>query len=171
MAATLTYQYSVRNRAGKIVHGKLEAETEAAVVQRLRTMGYAPISISQANAGMQKELSIPGFGGRVKLKDLAVMSRQFATMISSGLSLLRALSILAEQTENKTLRETLREVRNDVETGSASRALAASTDVFPPLMVNMIRAGEIGGFLDAVCCRSRRTTRPRSSCAARSSPR
>src|SRR4051794_41125395 len=116
MAATLTYEDAVRNKAGKIVHGKLEAETEAMVVQRLKTMGYAPISIAQANAGMSKELKIPGFGGRVKLKDLAVMSRQFATMISSGLSLLRALSILAEQTENAKLRERLREVRNDVET-------------------------------------------------------
>lgn len=151
MTATLTYEYSVRNRAGKIVSGKLEAESQAVVVQRLKTMGYAPISITQSGAGMQKELRIPGFGGRVKLKDLAIMSRQFATMISSGLSLLRALSILAEQTENKKLREVLREVRNDVESGNAlSNALAKHQSVFPPLMVHMTRAGEIGGFLDVV---------------------
>ena len=61
-------------------------------------MGYATVSISQAGGGMKKELKIPGFGAKVKLKDLAVMSRQFATMINSGLSLLRALNILAEQT-------------------------------------------------------------------------
>ena len=64
MAATLTYEYSVRNRAGKIVSGKLEAESQAIVVQKLKTMGYAPISITQSDAGMKKELSIPGFGGR-----------------------------------------------------------------------------------------------------------
>ena len=77
MAATLTYEYSVRNKTGKIVHGKLEAESEAAVVQRLKTMGYAPIRVAAANAGMKKELTIPGFGGRVKLKDLAVFSQMF----------------------------------------------------------------------------------------------
>jgi type IV pilus assembly protein PilC len=151
MAATLTYEYSVRNRAGKIVSGKLEAESQAIVVQKLKTMGYAPISITQADAGMKKELKIPGMGGKVKLKDLAVMSRQFATMISSGLSLLRSLSILAEQTENKKLREVLREVRNDVEAGNAlSSSLAKHVEVFPPLFVHMTRAGEIGGFLDVV---------------------
>ena len=151
MAATLTYEYSVRNRSGKIVTGKLEAESQAIVVQKLKTMGYAPISITKADAGMNKELTIPGFGGKVKLKDLAIMSRQFATMISSGLSLLRALSILAEQTENKKLREVLREVRNDVESGNAlSSAMAKHQTVFPPLFVHMTRAGEIGGFLDAV---------------------
>jgi type IV pilus assembly protein PilC len=151
MAATLTYEYSVRNRAGKIVSGKLEAESQAIVVQKLKTMGYAPISITQADAGMKRELTIPGFGGKVKLKDLAIMSRQFATMISSGLSLLRSLSILAEQTENKKLRAVLREVRNDVESGNAlSSSLAKHVEVFPPLFVHMTRAGEIGGFLDVV---------------------
>jgi type IV pilus assembly protein PilC len=151
MAATLTYEYSVRNRSGKIVSGKLEAESQAIVVQKLKTMGYAPISITQADAGMKKEIKIPGFGEKVKLKDLAIMSRQFATMISSGLSLLRSLSILSEQTENKKLRETLREVRNDVEAGNAlSSSLAKHVTVFPPLFVHMTRAGEVGGFLDAV---------------------
>jgi type IV pilus assembly protein PilC len=151
MAATLTYEYSVRNRAGKIVSGKLEAESQAIVVQKLKTMGYAPISITQADAGMKKEIKIPGFGEKVKLKDLAIMSRQFATMVSSGLSLLRSLSILAEQTENKKLRETLRQVRNDVEAGNAlSSSLAKHETVFPPLFVHMTRAGEIGGFLDTV---------------------
>lgn len=149
--ATLTFEYAVRDRAGKLVKGSLEADNQAQVVQKLKTMGYAPVSITQANAGMNKEITIPGFGGKVKLKDLAVMSRQFATMISSGLSLLRALTILAEQTENKVLRGVLVEVRQDVETGqSLSSALAKHPKIFPPLMVNMCRAGEVGGFLDSV---------------------
>jgi type IV pilus assembly protein PilC len=148
---TTTFEYAVRDRAGKLVKGNLEADNQAQVVQKLKTMGYAPVSITQANAGMNKELSIPGFGGKVKLKDLAVMNRQFATMISSGLSLLRALSILAEQTESKPLKEALAVVRGDVETGqSLSSALAKHPKIFPPLMVNMCRAGEVGGFLDAV---------------------
>ena len=102
MAATATFEYKVRDKAGKIKTGKLDAETQAQVANKLKGMGYAPISVTQANAGMSKEINIPGFGKKkVKLKDLAVFSRQFATMINSGLSLLRALSILTEQTENK----------------------------------------------------------------------
>jgi type IV pilus assembly protein PilC len=151
MAATLTYEYSVRDRAGKVVSGKLEAESPAAVASKLKQMGYSPISINKSKAGMKKELSIPGFGKRVKLKDLAVMSRQFATMINSGLSMLRSLTILAEQTENKELARILGEVGKDVETGaSLSSSLAKHPDAFPPLMVNMCRAGEVGGFLDQV---------------------
>jgi len=151
MAATLTYEYSVRDRAGKVVSGKLEAESPAAVATKLKQMGYSPISINKSKAGMKKELSIPGFGKRVKLKDLAVMSRQFATMINSGLSMLRALTILADQTQNKELARILGEVGKDVETGaSLSSSLAKHPDAFPPLMVNMCRAGEVGGFLDQV---------------------
>jgi type IV pilus assembly protein PilC len=79
------------------------------------------------------------------------MSRQFAVMINSGLSLLRSLTILSEQTENKVLADILGLVRNDIETGvSLSSAMAKHPKAFPPLMVNMTRAGEIGGFLDAV---------------------
>ena len=149
--ATLTYEYAVRDRGGKLVKGKLEAENQGQVVQKLKAMGYAPVSITQANAGMNREISLPSLGAKVKLKDLAVMSRQFATMINSGLSLLRALTILAEQTENKELKKVLGEVRGEVEGGNAlSSAMAKHPKVFPPLMVNMCRAGEVGGFLDEV---------------------
>jgi type IV pilus assembly protein PilC len=151
MPATMTFKYAVRDRSGKLVNGELAAETEAALVQRLKAMGYAPVSIEQSNTGLQKELTIPGFGKKVKLKDLAIFSRQFATMINSGLSLMRALSILAEQTESKELARVIAEVRNEVEAGSAlSLAMGKHPKVFPPLMVNLCKAGEIGGFLDAV---------------------
>jgi type IV pilus assembly protein PilC len=150
--AMKTYEYAVRDRKGKLVNGKLEAQSEAALVTKLRGMGYAPVTIKESGggSGIQREITLPG-GNKVSLKDLAVMSRQFATMINSGLSLLRGLSILAEQTESKKLAATLAEVRNDVETGmSLSTALAKHPKVFPPLMVNMCRAGEVGGFLDSV---------------------
>jgi type IV pilus assembly protein PilC len=152
MTATLTYEYSVRDRSGKVVTGKLVADSQATVVQKLKSMGYAPLNVTeQKSAGMKKELNIPGFGTKVKIKDLAIMSRQFAVMINSSLSLLRALTILSEQTENKELARVLTVVRNEVETGQAlSASMAKHPDAFPPLMVNMIRAGEIGGFLDSV---------------------
>ncbi len=147
-----TYAYAVRDRAGKMINGQLEADSPALVASKLKAMGYAPINIAEANAGMKREITIPGFGKKVKLKDLAIMSRQFATMINSGLPLLRALRILAEQTESKELARVLGEVRGDVEGGTAlSVAMAKfSPKVFPPLMVNMTRAGEVGGFLDSV---------------------
>jgi type IV pilus assembly protein PilC len=150
--ATATFEYKVRDNAGKIKTGKLDAESQAQVATKLKSMGYAPVSITQSSAGMNKEITIPGFGKKkVKLKDLAVFSRQFATMVNAGLSLLRALNILTEQTENKELQRVLVEVRNDIETGnSLSSGMAKHPDVFPPLMVNMCRAGEVGGFLDSV---------------------
>jgi type IV pilus assembly protein PilC len=148
--ATKSFEYSVRDRRGKLVGGKLEAPSEAALVQKLVGMGYAPVSIRETNAGMNREITLPG-GNRVKLKDLSIMSRQFATMINSGLSLIRALSILAEQTQNKTLAKTLAEVRNSVEAGqSLSSSFGKHPKVFPPIVVNMVRAGEVGGFLDRV---------------------
>src|SRR3954447_14460204 len=152
MAATATFTYSVRDRAGKLVSGSLEAENSSAVAARLKQMGFSPVSITEANAGMKKEIRIPGFGKpKIKLKDLAIFSRQFATMVNSGLSLLRALTILTEQTENKELARVIGEVRNDIETGnSLSSAMAKHPDAFPPLMVNMCKAGEVGGFLDTV---------------------
>ncbi len=150
MAVARTYEYSIRDGGGKLVKGRIEAPSQAAVVNRLRTMGMAPLSINEVqNTGLQREITIPGFGERVKLKDLAVMARQMATMISAGLSLLRALSILAAQTENKALAKVLAQVRSDVETGnSLSDGLSRHPDTFPPIMINMIKAGEVGGFLE-----------------------
>ena len=148
--ATKTYKYSVRDRGGKLVSGTLDAASEGLLVQRLREMGYAPVSVNETNKGLEREITLPWANG-VGLKDLAVMSRQFATMINSGLSLLRALTILSEQTKSKGLTKVLIEVAGDVETGqSLSSALAKHPRVFPPLMVNMCRAGEVGGFLDSV---------------------
>jgi type IV pilus assembly protein PilC len=114
-------------------------------------MGLTPISIEEAQegTGLDREINL-GFGSGVKLKDLAIMSRQMATMIGSGLSILRTLNIIAEQTENKKLAVIMAKVREDVESGVAiSDAMKKTPDAFPPLMINMIRAGETGGFLDS----------------------
>ena len=149
--ATRTYEYTVRDRSGKMVKGRIEANNPSVVANRLKVMGMAPLAIDEVkNTGLQREIKLPTFGAKVPLKDLAVMSRQMATMIQAGLSLLRALSILAEQTENEEFAKILGHVRNDVEAGSSlSDAMAREPDVFPPLMLNMIRAGEVGGFLES----------------------
>ena len=148
--APKTYEYTVRNGSGRLVKGRVEAASQSAVGNRLRTRGLTPIDVREVKAnGLQREISIPGLGERVELKALAVMARQLATMIGAGLTLLRALAVLAEQTENKTLARVLQQVRDDVEKGTAlSAAFGTHAEIFPPLMLNMIRAGEIGGFLD-----------------------
>lgn len=151
MSNVLTYAYKGRDADGKIVKGKVEAPSESAVVTRLRTMGVTPTEINQSatGTGLQMELNFGGLEKGVKLKDLAVMSRQMATMVAAGLSLLKALTILSEQTENKKLARTLGIVRTQVETGSSlSESLAKHEAVFPPLMIHLVRAGEVGGFLE-----------------------
>ena len=151
MAGAHTFTYTGRNSEGKLVKGSLEAVNESAVASRLQTLGLSPMSIikTSGGTGLKREISIPGFQKRIKLKELAVMSRQMATMIGAGLSLLRTLNILSEQTESKPLAKIIGQIRDDVETGiSTSDAFAMHAEVFPPLMISMIRAGEAGGFLE-----------------------
>jgi type IV pilus assembly protein PilC len=147
-----TFTYKVRDKSGNVVEGSLEADSSTLVANKLRQMGYIPIAIDKKQVSVaSKELHLPGMGAKVKLKDVAVFSRQFATMINSGLSLLRSLNILAEQTENKVLAGIIGEVRQDVEKGSSlSIALARHPKAFNRLYVSMVRAGETGGVLDSV---------------------
>jgi type IV pilus assembly protein PilC len=149
--ATLAYAYKGRDSDGKVVKGRLDAATEGAVASRLRSMGLSPISIeeSKEGTGLSKEIVIPGFTKGVGLKDLAIMSRQMATMIAAGLSLLRTLTILSQQTESKPLAKILVAVTTDVESGvSLSDSMNKHAESFPPIMINLVRAGEVGGFLD-----------------------
>ncbi|WP_062073070.1 type II secretion system F family protein [Demequina sediminicola] len=150
--ATKQFEFVARDAQGKEHKGTIEAPDQNAVASRLATRGLTPLSVSDASAkGLNAEIKIPGLGEKIGLKDIAIMSRQLATMISAGLSLLRALTILAEQTENKELQKVVGEVRNDVQTGSSfSKGLSRHPNVFPPIMINMVKAGEVGGFLDEV---------------------
>jgi len=144
-----TYAYKVRDRDGKIHSGSLDADNTALVANRLRQMGYTPISIDKKTAGFKTELNIPGLSSRVNLKEVSVFSRQFATMISSGLSLLRSLSILSSQTANKHFQSVIDQVRSDIEGGSSlSQALGKHPKQFNRLYISMVRAGESGGSLD-----------------------
>lgn len=145
-----SYTYRVRTREGRVVEGKMNAPGESAVANRLRSQGLIPVEISKdAKLNAKTELHI--LPQRVKLKDLAIFSRQFATMINSGLSLLRTLNILAEQTENQLLAKTISALREDVERGSSlSAAMSKHPKAFTPLFVSMVKAGETGGQLDTV---------------------
>ncbi len=148
-----TYKYAARNVRGELVTGQLQGESEPAVAHRLSATGFTPVRITAVKErGLQREINLSGMHAkRVGLKDLAIFSRQFATMVSSGLSLLKALTILAEQSTHVEFRKVLTAVRDDVEAGSSlSAAMGKHEAVFPPLMVNMTTAAEVGGFLESV---------------------
>jgi type IV pilus assembly protein PilC len=147
-----TFEYKVRDRSGNLIEGSLDGDNLGLVVSRLRSMGYLPVSVTPTGGrGFRGQLEIPGITDRIKGKDVAVFTRQFATMVDSGLSISRALSVLAAQVENKHLAQIIREVRDSVESGlSLSEGLAKHPRVFDELYVSMVRAGEIGGSIDTV---------------------
>ena len=149
MAVTKTFHYNSIDATGRKSKGTVEAANEAAAMHMLKQRGEVPLELSAAGQGLNKDLKIPGLGGRTKLKDLAVFARQFATMTSSGMSLLRSLAILEEQTSAPALKKAVGEVRTDVAGGvSLSAAMGKHEKQFPRLMVAMIRAGEAGGMID-----------------------
>jgi len=149
MAMTRTYDYQSIDATGRRAKGRVEAASESAAAASLRAQGVVPLAISESGTGLRREITLPGLAGRTTLRDLAVFSRQFATMASSGLSLLRSLGVLEAQTTKAPLRRAIAEVRLDIEGGAAlSTALARHDRVFPELMVALVRAGEAGGFLD-----------------------
>ncbi|HEY8303474.1 MAG TPA: type II secretion system F family protein [Solirubrobacteraceae bacterium] len=141
-----TYVFKAMDLAGVKARGEIEADSREAVSNQLKSRGMIVLDIADKHASRQIELT---FMKSVKAGELAVFSRQLATMISSGLSILRALYVLEEQTENKFLKETVVQVRKDVEAGlSLSGAMEAHPKVFNPLFVAMTRAGEAGGLLE-----------------------
>jgi len=147
--ATKTFEYKLVDGRGKRSKGKIDAANEATAVQMLRQQGLTPVSIAQSGSLLQMEIGIPGLTGRTTLKDLAIFARQFATMSSSGMSLLRSLAVLEEQAAKTSLKKAINEVRTDIQSGlSLSVALGKQDRIFPSLMIAMIRAGEAGGYLD-----------------------
>jgi type IV pilus assembly protein PilC len=141
-----TYVFKAMDMAGGKARGEIEADSKQAVSDQLKSRGMIVLDIVDKHSSREIELS---FLKTVKATDLAVFSRQLATMITSGLSILRALYVLEEQTENKFLKETIVAVRKDVEAGmSLSGAMEAHPKVFTPLFVAMTNAGEAGGLLE-----------------------
>jgi type IV pilus assembly protein PilC len=145
-----TFSYKALDTRGAAASGQIDADNKAAVAAGLRNKGLTVVDIDEVKTGLA-QTDIFASLQRIKSKDLTIFSRQFATMINSGLAMLRALSVLEEQTENKKFAKVLGMVRADVEAGtSLSDSLEKHPKVFSPLYVNMVRAGEIGGILDGV---------------------
>jgi type IV pilus assembly protein PilC len=146
-----TFTYKARNRRGEVLQDQVEGLDTMSVVSSLRQQGLLVIDVKEQGAA-QRDLFEPF--KKVKLGDLVVFTRQFATMINAGLPIVRSLYVLSEQSENKKLKDTVDAVRKDVEAGlSLSEALDKYPKVFSRLYVEMVRAGEIGGILDGVLLR------------------
>jgi type IV pilus assembly protein PilC len=146
-----SYAFRAVNSLGVKVTGEVESDSAEGVKELLRGRGLLTLEVKLKSKSL--ELSFDRFT-QVKLEDLSLMTRQLSTMISSGLSLMRALTVLEAQTENKRLRGTVVTIRQDIESGtSLSDALARHPKIFTQLYVAMIRAGETGGFLEDVLIR------------------
>ncbi|MBA3808903.1 MAG: type II secretion system F family protein [Solirubrobacterales bacterium] len=141
-----TYVFKAIDLTGGKARGEVEADSKQAVSDQLKQRGLIVLEIADKHSSKEIELA---FLKTVKASELAVFSRQLATMITSGMSILRALYVLEEQTEGKFLKETIVAVRKDVEAGlSLSDSMARHPKVFNPLFVAMAEAGEMGGVLE-----------------------
>jgi len=151
------FQYRAADAQGKIVEGTIEAPEVGGVVARLHDRGLIPIRIGAAAEGTRATAprvvlpSLPAIGRRrVKGRDLLVMTQELSALVSAGLPLDRSLATLAELSDNPELRRIITEVLHAVQGGKSLTEALAQHPVFPSLYVNMIRAGEAGGFLDGV---------------------
>jgi type IV pilus assembly protein PilC len=143
----VVFQWSGKTIKGLIESGEMTAATKEDVIAQLRKRNITATIVTEKT----KKTSKLSFGSRVKDKDIVIFTRQFATMIDAGLPLVQALDILATQVENKTLSNTLAQVKVDVESGATyADALKKHPRVFSELYVNMVAAGEAGGILDTI---------------------
>ncbi len=143
------YIYSAKTVAGEIQSGNVDLPNREAVIGYLRRQRLIPVTVREK----PKDVTIP-MGRRIRMKEIVHFTRQFATMVNSGLPLVQCLDILSQQTENKFLSKSVREVQADVESGATlADALRNHPKVFTDLYVNMVAAGEAGGILDTVLLR------------------
>ncbi|OGP73764.1 MAG: type II secretion system protein GspF [Deltaproteobacteria bacterium RBG_16_49_23] len=146
--------YKATTLSGQTVEGLMEGKDESTVVQSLHQMGYIPIRIGSAEKG-ETGFSLASFlPQRVGVKDLLVFTQELSTLVSAGLPIDRSLSILGTLTENQKLGETVKDVLKRIEGGnSLAEALSNHPRIFPKLYVNMVKAGEAGGFLETILAR------------------
>lgn len=151
------YAYYALNREGKQVFGVIAADNQALALNDIRSLGLFPTNVREATKGDERRAARKKKGidelyfGGVKTKELVVMTRQLSTLIDAGLPLLRSVNVLIAQLKPCKLRDILREVASDIQSGSTfAEALAKHPKQFDRLYVNMVRAGEVGGLLETV---------------------
>ena len=148
------YLYKATSLAGQTVEGSMEGKDEETIVQSLHQLGYIPIRIVTAE-GKEEVFRLPSFlPKRVRIRDLLTFTQELSTLVSAGLPLDRSLNILGTLTENQRLRETVKDILKRVEGGnSLAEALGYHPRIFPKIYINMVKAGESGGFLETILSR------------------
>lgn len=144
----MKFKYKAISNTGQTIEGTFDATSEGEVVSMIKSNNYIPVNVERdIGADSQVEL----FSKKVKKKDLAVFCRQFYTMINSGLGIVKCLDILVMQTENKTLRNSLASLSEDVQKGfTLSEAMKKHDNIFPSILISMVEAGEVSGSLDII---------------------
>lgn len=147
------YKYKAVDSSGKTKSGKIEANNLERATDKLKSEGFSSIlNISEAGA-MDKDINI-NIGGKVKAKDLTMFCKQFASILNAGVTIIMAIDMLAEQTSNKMMKAALIDVRNSVEKGSnLADSFRQHPKVFPPILINMVEAGEASGSLEVALVR------------------
>ncbi len=146
------FEYTAVGRDKKTVSGSIESASAASARSYLQKQGLRPLVVHAVKEGGLGNLKIPFVGEKkVRLHDLVVFTRQLATMINAGVPLVRSLATLQNQTENPSLKKHLSQISKDIEGGASfADSLAKHPDVFSPIYINMVRAGEAGGILDEI---------------------
>ncbi|MDH5307738.1 MAG: type II secretion system F family protein, partial [Myxococcales bacterium] len=143
------YTWKGRTRQGALKRGDMEAVNEAAVMAQLRAQSLLPVSVKAKSKNVSEYLAF--LKQKIKIRELVIFTRQFATMIDAGLPLVQCLEILGDQEPNKTFKGVIRDVKAEVEQGSTfADALRKHPKPFDNLYVNLVQAGEIGGILDTI---------------------
>ena len=146
------FKYTALNNVGEKVEGSYTAGDRSQLLQMIRENGYHPVKIMEVNG--KKELKDLSFSRKIKIQDISVFCRQFASMLNAGVSIVKCLDILNQQTINKRFKKVIWEVYEAVQKGEhLSEALRTHGDVFPELLINMIETGEVSGTLDDVMLR------------------
>jgi|WetSurMetagenome_2_1015567.scaffolds.fasta_scaffold00578_22 type IV pilus assembly protein PilC len=147
----ITFRWTAKTRGGTIEQGEMSAETREEVITSLRNQGMTPTIVNEKKASASWFTLSTKRRQKIKDRDVIIFTRQFANMYNAGIPIVQALDILTKQTENKTLRQVVMEVKNDVESGmTLAEAMKKHPTSFDDLYVNLVAAGESGGVLDAV---------------------
>ena len=143
-----SFSYKAVSAAGKDVKGSVEAESREEAARKIKEQGLVPVSIGKQGA-LDKDVNIPIFKGKkIPARDMSVFCRQFASILKAGVSVINALEMLAEQTENKKLKEAIVNTQSNVEKGENLSDSMRQNDAFPSILIDMVRAGEASGSLE-----------------------
>jgi type IV pilus assembly protein PilC len=141
------FQYKAKNLSGKIIEGVYEATNQMAVIDMIRQKSFYHLEVKQI--AERKDLNQMKIFAKIGNKDITIFCKQFAAILKAGVTLIHALNMLSDQTENKILKEVIRNVSEDIQKGSSlSQAMSQHADNFPPILIHMITAGEVSGTLE-----------------------